>query len=66
MPENDDSSFHVQRAISVNANNPDTSFNVEELNQLLASGEWEVVQGYSSTMQAMVLILEKIEPKPQQ
>jgi hypothetical protein len=50
----------MQKAISVNPENPDTSFNLRELNQALAEG-WEVVNGFSSTMQAMVLILEKKE-----
>ena len=53
----------MQIAISLNPNNPDTSFNVEELNQKLAEGYevegYEVVNGFSSTMQAIVLILEK-------
>jgi hypothetical protein len=51
----------MQKAISVNPNNPDTSFNVEELNALLGTNEWEVVNGFSSTMQAIVLILQKKE-----
>ena len=54
----------MQKAISVNANNPDVSFNVAELNAHLADG-WEVVDGYSSTMQAIVVILEKKEAKPE-
>jgi hypothetical protein len=50
----------MQIAISINANNPDTSFNVQELNDKLSEG-WEVVQIGSSTMQAMVFVLEKKE-----
>ncbi len=50
----------MQKAISVNPNNPDISFNVAELNQALAEG-WEVVNGFSSTMQAIIVILEKKE-----
>ena len=52
----------MQKAISVNASNPDISFNVAELNALLAEG-WEVVNGFSSTMQAIVIILEKKDGK---
>ena len=48
----------MQKAISVNASNPDISFNVAELNMLLSDG-WEVVNGFSSTMQAIVIIVEK-------
>jgi hypothetical protein len=51
----------MQRAISVNAQNPDVAFNVEELNRLMAEG-WKVVNGFASTMQAVLIILEKEEP----
>jgi hypothetical protein len=35
---------------------------VADLNQLLADG-WNVINGFSSTMQAVILILEKPETK---
>jgi hypothetical protein len=54
----------MQLAISVNPNNPDVSFNVAELNAYLAAG-WEVINGFSSTMQAVVVILEKKEVSTQ-
>ncbi len=50
----------MQIALSVNPNNPDISFNVDKLNELLAAG-WKVINGFSSTMQAVIVILEKPE-----